>query len=663
MAGRPPKLRTLEEIEARLEPCALGFLYVPEEKARTEYLLKERGNILTQEKALQAPVFSALTQEKLWEVFSQIALNGQESEYFKQIQPETQEKILALEKEPTPQIYKLRNPIKSLVYPVQKFEDIARQGLNNIYNSTKYINCFYKWVLTEPQNGATNFYSCIMGHKYPEAITSLLKTDLILTLDMCIHLSKHTPAPKTQAEIFDYIKEQVLKRPNYLKFLVSKHESASDHWPFPQDKLSISKNLDIVDQIEKALEAVTLEDVTRRPSTSKEKGASLFTGMNVMQGAGHIPIVEEFSKLGERDAMKNALTSVKHYENQYSDMMLDMVKSDKLIGKEVLKDVLTDKIIRTTFHIGTQLEGKEFFRTGIIKLSKDEFMHFMGIDKEKAKEEATRRNFTKDLTEQLEMLINVSFVMRGGKGGGSGCHILDAYNTKGQEFYIRLGKEFVEVATHYGKIAWTPTSLQANRIPNRRKVEYFLQIKLENDFTSIYTQANERDTIKVNTLLNYLQEYGALNTVTSHYRKEVIERFIEALNYLQNQNKSIEYYFTTSPDKDTPAIEGPELEKYKTRADFKNLYLWYNIPELEKFRNEEDAKNRIAEKKARALASQARRERAKDKKLGELEAERIYNAQNKQDQTPEQEQIQGLDAEQLKILQGQSLADLFNAGK
>lgn len=661
MAGRTPKLRTIEEIEAKLEPCALGFLYVSEEKAKANYLLKERGNILTQAKDLQAPVFSALTQEELWEVFTQIALNGQESEYFQKLQPETQEKLLALEQEPTPQIYKLRTPIKTLVYPVEGFEDISRQGLNNIYNNTKYINCFYKWVLTEPQNGAPNFYSCFMGKKYPEAITTILKNDFIIVLDMCIHLNKHIAVPKTQAEIFDFIKEQVLKRPSYLKYLVSKHQNTSERWPFPQDIETINQNLGIIEEIEKALDAVTLEDVTKRPSTRKEKKNSFFTGENVLQGAGHIPLVEEFSKLGERDAVNIPISGVKHYENNHSDMMLDMAKSEYLMGKEILKDVLTDKIVRTTFHIGTQLEGKEFFKTGIIKQSKEDFMRFMGIPEEKILDETTRRNFTKDITEQLEMLMNCSFIMRKGKGGGAGCHILDAYNTKSQEFYIRLGKEFVEVVTRYGKIAWTPTSLQANRIPNRRKVEYFLQIKLENDFTSIYTQANERDTLKVSTLLNYLEEYGAIDTENRKYKEKVIDRFIEALDYLQNVNKSIEYYFTTSPDKDAPALEGPELEKYKSKANFSKLYLWYNIPELDNFRNEEDAKNRIAEKKARALASQLRRERAKDRKLGELEAETIYNAQNKQDQTPEQEQ--GFDEEQAKILKGQSLADLFNAGK
>lgn len=629
MAGRPPRIRTLEEIEAKLEPCALAFLYQPEEKARAGFLSSTRAKILG-----KAPILfdieSGIPKKEYTETILEICLNGQDAPAFRELPEEIQAELLKIEAQETPLQFKLRRAIKFTQEPPEekKLLESTKIYINNIYNSTKYINCFYKWVLTEPQNGAPNFYSCFTSPEYSPELQRILKNQFIQNCDFVV-ISNIEAIPTSKSTIFLFIKKCLLKTINTILDLTAKCENNSERWPFQQDIETINKNLDIIEEIEKALEAVTLEDVTKRPSTRKEKKNSFFTGENVLRGAGHIPLVEEFSKLGERDAVKCMLSGVKHYENNHSDMMLDMVKSKYLTGKEILKDVLTDKIIRTTFHIGTQLEGREFFKTGIIKISKDEFMRFMGIEDAKIPDETTRRNFTKDTTEQLEMLLNCTFFMRKGGGGGAGCHILDAYSTKSQEFYIRLGKEFVETVTRYGKIAWTPTSLQANRIPNRNKVEYFLQIKLENDFTSIYTQANERDTLKVNTLLNYLHEYGAIDTENRKYKEKVIDRFIGALDYLQNVHKSIEYYFTTAPDKDAPAIEGPELEKYKTKANFSKLYLWYTIPELERYRNEEDAKNRIAEKKERALASQARRERARDNKLGELEAERIDKAREK----------------------------------
>lgn len=632
MAGRPTKVYTIEDIEAKLEPWALSYLYIPEHEARRDFLVSERASLLT-----KSQVFTELPQNEYAETLVQISIQGQAHPKFLELPDTVKEKFFALEALPTPKEFKLRRPFRGYYHPEEGEEKQAEYFLGGIYRATKFINLYYKWVLTPPNNGRPNFYSCFTAEAYPYEIQKLFKDNLVMNCDIIVHFSdfsakndtlKSMRIPRKQEEIFDFIKKRVLlfidncnrKNP---------HKLIKNMPPFFGLNFFELEDNQFIDEIVQALEAVTLEDVTTRPSTRKEKEPSLFTGEGVLQGAGHIPLVEEFSKLGERDAVNMPLSGVKHYENNHSDMMLDMVKSEYLMGKEILKDVLTDKIVRTTFHIGTQLEGREFFRTGIIKQSKEDFMRFMGIPEEKISDETTRRNFTKDITEQLEMLMNCSFVMRKGKGGGAGCHILDAYNTKSQEFYIRLGKEFVEVVTRYGKIAWTPTSLQANRIPNRNKVEYFLQIKLENDFTSIYTQANERDTLKVSTLLNYLEEYGAIDTSNPHYKRKVIDRFIGALDYLQNVNKSIEYYFTTSPEKDAPALEGPELEKYKSKANFSKLYLWYTIPELERFRNEEDAKNRIAEKKERALASQARRERARDQKLGELEAERIDKAREK----------------------------------
>ena len=627
MAGRPSKVYTIEDIEAKLEPWALSYLYLPEQEARQQFLFKEREKVLTSEGKLYDTVFSGIDQQGYMDIIVNIVVRGPQSPHFDTLPTPVKEKILALESRPTPKT--LRHPFEVLQENLEKGEEFAKVKLKEVYNATKFINLYYKWVLTPPTNGRANFYSCYTRKEYPQDIKSAFQRDFSTRCELAVNLKDTVKTAKKQEDLFDIIKNTVLKAPAYMKKIVSRTPTDVKHWPYNAEPKTLKDNLNIIDQIEKALEAVTLEDITARPSTRKEKEPSLFTGGDILQGAGHIPLVEEFSKLGERDAVKCMLSGVKHYENNHSDMMLDMVKSKYLTGKEILKDVLTDKIIRTSFHIGTQLEGREFFKTGIIKISKDEFMRFMGIEDAKIPDETTRRNFTKDTTEQLEMLLNCTFFMRKGGGGGAGCHILDAYSTKSQEFYIRLGKEFVETVTRYGKIAWTPTSLQANRIPNRNKVEYFLQIKLENDFTSIYTQANERDTLKVSTLLNYLEEYGAINTENRKYKEKVIDRFIEALDYLQNVNKSIEYYFTTAPDKDAPAIEGPELEKYKSKANFSKLYLWYNIPKLEGFRNEEDAKTRIAEKRARALASQARRERARDNKLGELEAERIDKAREK----------------------------------
>ncbi len=670
MAGRPTKVYTIEDIEAKLEPWALSYLYAPEEEARQRFLLSEREKILTNESALYDTAFSHMDQQDYMSMLVNIIVHGPSSIYLKDLPEPVKEKLLALEGHPTPRL--LRKPLEILQEQLDKDEGqllpkamksimqgelyrdkiTVKDKLKQIYSATKFINLFYKWALTPPTNGRPNFYSCYTKDTYPNEIKAAFPIILIKDCDAVID-QYNSKELKKQEDLFAFIKNMVLKVPDYIKAKANRSTRNIRVWPFYEEPANLKIELSILDEIAQALEAVTLEDVTARPSTRKEKGPSLFTGGGVLQGAGHIPLVEEFSKLGERDAVNMPLSGVKHYENNHSDMMLDMVKSEYLMGKEILKDVLTDKIVRTTFHIGTQLEGKEFFRTGIIKQSKEDFMRFMGIPEKKILDETTRRNFTKDITEQLEMLMNCSFVMRKGKGGGAGCHILDAYNTKSQEFYIRLGKEFVEVVTRYGKIAWTPTSLQANRIPNRNKVEYFLQIKLENDFTSIYTQANERDTIKVSTLLNYLEEYGAIDTSNPHYKRKVIDRFIGALDYLQNVNKSIEYYFTTSPDKDAPAIEGPELEKYKSKANFSKLYLWYTIPELESFRNEEDAKNRIAEKRERALASQARRERARDKKLGELEAERLDRAKEKAEAEAKAQNEQG---------QGKTLDEYYKQG-
>lgn len=617
MAGRPPRIRTLEEIEAKLEPCALAFLYQPEEKARAEFLSSTRAKILG-----KAPILfdieSGIPKKEYTETILEICLNGQDAPAFRELPEEIQAELLKIEAQETPLQFKLRRAIKFTQEPPEekKLLESTKICINNIYNSTKYINCFYKWVLTEPQNGAPNFYSCFTSLEYSPELQRILKNQFIQNCDFVV-ISNIEAIPTSKSTIFLFIKKCLLETINTILDLTAKCENNSERWPFQQDIETINKNLDIIDEIAQALEAVTLEDVTARPSTKKE--LPLFTGAyeEVINGI-HSPSVNAIATLLESDKRKEFNGQI-YYTNDFCNLVL---RSD---GIEKLNKVPNHKIMRATLSIGFSKHGKNFFKSGEIVLPKDEFLFRMGLAPEQSKDPAYRRAFCRDLNKQLQELLHFTLEVKNDIAIAGG-HIIDYCNTIGNTVTIRMGKECLNILVKHKKIAYVPSTVYANRIPDNKRLEYFLLVYLEDIYTNKYIQAREQDTLKVSTILENLNNYGVVDTENRKYKEKVIDRFIEALDYLQNVNKSIEYYFTTSPDKDAPALEGPELEKYKNKANFSKLYLWFSCKPLEEYRNEEKAKEIMAEKARRAKESQKRQERARDKKLGELEAERIDKA-------------------------------------
>jgi hypothetical protein len=620
MAGRPTKARTIEEIGAKLEPWALPYLYLPELEARRDFLVTERAKILTSEPSL----FAELPQNEYTDIIVQLSIQGATHPAFEQLPEPVKEKFAGLNCQEPPLEHRLRHPFREYLHPKEGHEKEAKYFLNGMYNATKFINLYYKWVLTPPNNGRPNFYSCFINKEYPWELNKLFKDNLVLKCDMIVHFSnmsaiddrlKNLRIPKKQEEVFAYIKESTLN------FIKSCEEKGPDRpAPYFNPRIDNLQKLGILEDIEKALEAVTWEDVNTRPSTRREP--PLFTGAyeEVINGI-HSPSVNAIATLSEGDKRKEFNGQV-YYTNEFCNLVL---RSD---GIEKLNKVPNHKIMRATLSIGFSKHGKSFFKSGEIVLPKDEFLFRMGLTPEQAKDPIYKRGFCRDLSKQLQELLHFTLEVKNDIALAGG-HIIDYCNTIGDTVTIRMGKECLNILVKHKKIAYVPNTVYANRIPDNKRLEYFLLVYLEDIYTNKYIQAREQDTIKVSTILEHLNNYGVVDNENRKYKEKVIDRFIEALDYLQNVNKSIEYYFTTSQDSDAQAIEGPELEKYKSKANFSKLYLWFSCKPLEEYRNEEEAKKIMAEKALRKEESKKRQERARDRKLGELEAERIDKAREK----------------------------------
>ena len=96
MAGRPTKVYTIEDIEAKLEPWALSYLYAPEEEARQRFLLSEREKILTNESALYDTAFSHMDQQDYMSMLVNIIVHGPSSIFLKDLPEPVKEKLLSL---------------------------------------------------------------------------------------------------------------------------------------------------------------------------------------------------------------------------------------------------------------------------------------------------------------------------------------------------------------------------------------------------------------------------------------------------------------------------------------------------------------------------------------------------------------------------------------
>lgn len=609
MAGRPPRARTIEEIEAKLEPCALKFLYVPEETARTRFLLAERAKVLDKNPYFFDTI-TDLPKRGFTEALLEIYLNGDKSEHFQKLQPETQAELLKIETLETTPEYRLRNNLETLAKSTkgEATQATVNKLQNNIYNSIKFINCFYKWVLTEPRNNAPNFCSCYLVPEYPFELKKFLYNHFANKCDDIVFFH-NDKLPTSQAELFELIKEYILNDISN----IPKAEKKRQYF-------------DIIEQIKKALQAVTLEDISKRPSTSKkEKELSLFTGNfeDVIHGV-HSIVVNDIATLSKDDKQKDLNGNIS-YSNKLSNCVL---KSD---GIEKLNTVPNHKIMTTVLSIGFSKHGKNFFQSGEIQLPKNEFLFRMGLTPKQAKDPINKRAFCRDLSKQLRELLHFTLEVKNDEAIAGG-HILDYCNMLGDIITIRMGKECLNILVKQKKIAYVPNTVHTNRIPDNKRIEYFLLVYLNEIYTNKHIQAREQDTLKISTIFENLENYNVIDTDNRKYREKVIDRFIEALDYLQNVNKSIEYYFTTSSKKDAPPIEGPELEKYKNKANFTTLYLWFNCLPLEQYRDEESAKQTIKEVKAKKEATKARHNRRVDTQLAKLEAQRIFDKQHQQEQ-------------------------------
>ena len=620
MAGRPTRARTIEEIGAKLEPWALPYLYLPELEARRDFLVTERAKILTSEPSL----FAELPQNEYTDIIVQLSIQGATHPAFEQLPEPVKEKFAGLNCQEPPLEHRLRHPFREYLHPKEGHEKEAKYFLNGMYNATKFINLYYKWVLTPPNNGRPNFYSCFINEEYPWEVNKLFKDNLVLKCDMIVHFSnmsaiddslKSLRIPKKQEEVFAYIKESTLN------FIKSCKEKAPDRpAPYFNPRIDNLQKLGILEEIEKALEAVTWEDVNTRPSTRKEKEPSLFTGEPItFEKGGYYRFLEDFDKHNEKDAHKNLLANTKKYESPYSAISLEVQLSKS--GAE--KNSSTSKIIRTLIYLAKQ-EESTIRDTCELEINKEDYLRYMMLTEEQIKDPVYRQNFFARQLKQYAFLRSITWTIEEGKGKGRVGGIIDYAEINSKSVIVKFNEKFINSVFTIDFYPYQPCTLEANKIPDRQTIPYFLQIKLENLFTNTRRQACDKEEyVQLKNLISYLGERRVIDPEEKKYKEKLCNRIIEALDYLQNVNKSIEYYLCTTPD--GPALE-EELEKYKNRKDFPKLYLWFRVPALEQFLDPEEAKT-LQHKFATIRAKRKeRQERARDRKLGELEAERLDRA-------------------------------------
>ena len=639
MAGRPTKVYTIEDIEAKLEPWALSYLYAPEEEARQRFLLSEREKILTNESSLYDTAFSHMDQQDYMSMLVNIIVHGPSSIYLKDLPEPVKEKLLALEGRPTPRL--LRKPLEILQEQLDKDEGqllpkaiksimqgelyrdkiIVKDKLKQIYSATKFINLFYKWALTPPTNGRPNFYSCYTKDTYPNEIKAAFPIILIKDCDAVID-QYNSKELKKQEDLFAFIKNMVLKVPDYIKAKANQSTRNIKVWPFYEEPANLKIELGILDEIAQALEAVTLEDVTARPSTRKEKGAPLFTGIpKAFETGGYYPLLEEMDKQSEKDAQIDPFSNHKVYKSPHSRITIEC----DLSQGEIKKNVAVSKVTNTITFLANQ-NRDTVQATCEMEIGKLDYMRYMKLTEEQINDPIYRKNFFARQLKPFAFLRSSTWTIKDGKGKGRVGGIIDYAEINSKTVKFRFNKEFMQSV--FLGFSPTPRTLESNKIPDIYPIEYYLQNKLENLFTNLRRQeTNKNDIRQLRPLLEYLEQRGLLSQSETRYKEKLCNRIIKALDYLQNENKSIEYYLCATPD--GPALEEEELEKYKNRNNFPNLYLWFNIPLLEEYIDPEQAKairKRIAEKKAKR---KERQERAKDRKLGQLEAERLDKAREK----------------------------------
>lgn len=640
MAGRPTKVYTIEDIEAKLEPWALSYLYAPEEEARQRFLLSEREKILTNESALYDTAFSHMDQQDYMSMLVNIIVHGPSSIYLKDLPEPVKEKLLALEGHPTPRL--LRKPLEILQEQLDKDEGqllpkamksimqgelyrdkiIVKDKLKQIYSATKFINLFYKWALTPPTNGRPNFYSCYTKDTYPNEIKAAFPIILIKDCDAVID-QYNSKELKKQEDLFAFIKNMVLKVPDYIKAKANRSTRNIRVWPFYEEPANLKIELSILDEIAQALEAVTLEDVTARPSTRKEKGAQPANGPIIFQEGGYYGFLAEFDKHTENNSKKNPLAQAKKYVTPFSTISLEA----QLLKSCVEKSSSTSKILRTLAYLAKQEESNVRKSYELI-ISKEDYMRYMMLSEEQIKDPIYRQNFFARQLKQYAFLRSMTWTIEEGQGKGRVGGIIDYAEINNTSIIVKFSQNYIDTLFSLKFYPYQPCTLEANKVPDRLPRPYYLQIKLENLFMNVKRQANDKEEyLQLTKIIAYLEKLNLIDPQETKYKERLCNRIIESLDYLQNENKSIEYYLCATPD--GPALEGPELEKYKNRNVFPKLYLWFRVPALEEYLDHDNAKSlqrKFAEIRAKR---QARREHARDKKLGELEAERIDKAREK----------------------------------
>lgn len=625
--GRKPRIRTIEDIDEKLTEAAKPFLWVNNQEAYEDLVIHRRMMLLSEYYKKNAP--AAADQLGI------VLFSGHKSPLFNALPDNIKAEYDHIETE-----FKKKYIDNSILR--REFNDITQKELQAIYKQIVLINCFYEWMMTPPQNGGTNYYTVIAEWCGSAAIYREFVLRDIADMFQGFITRDPLPAVRTQKQAFEALNDNFL-------FIITpvvadtlgdcyRHGGGND-----PEMLEITKDLDkCALEIIKRFNAITLKQLRtkEKPTPVKYNTApALESSCPLTLNGIHSPFMEEFAKLTEKDVVEMPYasdTSNKHYETDRSDLILNILNSkaphskEAKHSKDIKKDILTDKILRTAIQVGID-KGGTFKQDGIFTASRSQFMQLFGYAAEQIKDKTIKRNFFLSIREQLFLLSGTSFATKSACGiDGSNIHIIDAFKLEGDTVYIRIGKEFLNGLLKYKKIGWNTITLQANKIPNKRRIEYRLQIKLEQDFSSSHTMAQQRDTIKMNSLLKYLEGCGLIGTHTTRYKEYIADRIIEALKYLQNVNKSIEFYFL-GEDGSTPLNE-EQLQSYLTRANFPKLKLWYTIPLLEQSREEQTPKaiENAVKKKERKEKRQKAQEAATDRRLGELMANKLFE-KTKQD--------------------------------
>ena len=499
---------------------------------------------------------------------------------------------------------------------------IAKDKLKQIYSATKFINLFYKWALTPPTNGRPNFYFCYTKDAYPNEIKAAFPIILIKDCDAVID-QYNSKELKKQEDLFAFIKNMVLKVPDYIKAKANRSTRNIRVWPFYEEPANLKIELGILDEIAQALEAVTLEDVTARPSTRKEKGGQPANGPIIFQEGGYYGFLAEFDKHTENNSNKNPLTQAKKYVTPFSTISLEA----QLLKSCVEKSSSTSKILRTLAYLAKQEESNVRKSYELI-ISKEDYMRYMMLSDEQIKDPIYRQNFFARQLKQYAFLRSMTWTIEEGQGRGRVGGIIDYAEINNTTIIVKFSQNYIDTLFSLKFYPYQPCTLEANKVPDRLPRPYYLQIKLENLFMNVKRQANDKEEyLQLTKIIAYLEKLNLIDPQETKYKERLCNRIIESLDYLQNENKSIEYYLCATPD--GPALEEEELEKCKNRNDFPKLYLWFRVPALEEYLDHDNAKSLQRKFSEIRAKRQARREHAKDKKLGELEAERIDKAREK----------------------------------